>query len=43
MLMRFGQADPKPGQWEGSWRALQAQLREALAMLAERAGGAPPD
>ncbi|MDE2278291.1 MAG: hypothetical protein KGK04_01765 [Xanthomonadaceae bacterium] len=42
MLLRFGQAEPKPGQWEGSWRALQAQLREVLAMLATAHVGTPP-
>lgn len=42
MLLRFGKAEPKPGQWENSWHALQAQVQEALAMLAGSAGGAPP-
>jgi hypothetical protein len=41
MLLRFGQAKPKPGQWEAAWLALQAQLREALAALAT-AQGEPP-
>jgi hypothetical protein len=34
MLQRFGLARPREGQWESSWNALQAQLREALALLA---------
>lgn len=33
MLQRFGLAKPHEGQWERSWMALQAQLREALAVL----------
>lgn len=33
MLQRFGLAKPNEGQWERSWTALQAQLREALAVL----------
>ncbi|UGB39566.1 hypothetical protein [Frateuria soli] len=37
MLGRFGLARPREGQWEASWHALQAQVREALAVLA----GAP--
>lgn len=42
MLLRFGRAEPKPGQWENSWRALQAQVQEALAMLASADGVKPP-
>ncbi|HEX8777650.1 MAG TPA: hypothetical protein VF738_05980 [Rhodanobacter sp.] len=42
MLLRFGQARPKPGQWEATWLALHEQLREALAVLAEPNGGTPP-
>jgi len=34
MLMRFGLARPHEGCWESSWNALQAQVREALAVLA---------
>ncbi len=34
MLQRFALARPHEGQWESAWLALQAQLREALAMLA---------
>jgi hypothetical protein len=34
MLLRFGHAKPKPGQWEAAWHALQEQVREALAVLA---------
>jgi len=33
MLQRFGLAKPREDQWERSWRALQAELREALAVL----------
>lgn len=35
MLLRFGLAKPREGQWESSWNALQAQLRDALAVLAQ--------
>jgi hypothetical protein len=35
MLRRFGLAKPIKGQWERSWLALQAQVREALAVLDE--------
>jgi len=42
MLLRFGQAEAKPGQWERSWCALQAQVREVLATLAGSDGGTPP-
>lgn len=38
MLSRFDRARPRAGQWEAAWRALQAQAREALALLA----GSPP-
>jgi len=41
MLLRFGHAKPKPGQWEAAWLALQEQAREALAMLAGSDGGTP--
>ena len=41
MLLRFGRARPKPGQWEAAWLALQEQVREALAVLAT-AEGKPP-
>ena len=34
MLLRFAQARPREGHWESAWNALQAQLREALALLA---------
>jgi hypothetical protein len=34
MLQRFVLATPHEGQWERSWLALQAELREALAVLA---------
>lgn len=34
MLQRFALARPRAGQWESAWNALQAQLREALAVLA---------
>lgn len=33
MLQRFGLARPREDQWERSWQALQAELREALAVL----------
>jgi hypothetical protein len=33
MLQRFGLAKPHEGQWERSWGALQAQLREVLTVL----------
>lgn len=33
MLQRFSLAKPREDQWERSWLALQAELREALAML----------
>ncbi|MDR2013539.1 MAG: hypothetical protein LBQ20_11030 [Rhodanobacter sp.] len=33
MLRRFGLAKPNKGQWERSWLALQAQVREALVVL----------
>jgi hypothetical protein len=39
MLQRFGLATPREGQWERSWRELQAQLHEALVVLA----AAPPE
>src|SRR5690348_1992199 len=42
MLLRFGQARPREGQWESSWNALQAQLREVLALLAAVPDPAPP-
>ncbi|PWK85769.1 hypothetical protein [Fulvimonas soli] len=43
MLRRFGLAKPHPGQWERSWLALQAELREALAVLdPDGAASAPP-
>jgi hypothetical protein len=38
MLLRFGVARPREGQWERSWLALQGELREALAVL----DAAPP-
>lgn len=38
-LQRFALAKPNPGQWERSWTALQAELREALALLD---AGKPP-
>ena len=41
-LLRFGQAEAKPGQWESAWHALQAQVREVLATLADSDGGTPP-
>lgn len=41
MLLRFGQAEPKPAHWEDSWRALQAQVREVLATLADPADETP--
>ena len=34
MLQRFALARPHEGQWERSWLALQAELREALVVLA---------
>lgn len=37
MLLRFDRAKPRAGQWEAAWLALQAQSREALALLAEPA------
>jgi hypothetical protein len=33
MLQRFGLAKPNKNQWQRSWLALQAQVREALAVL----------
>ena len=33
MLQRFALAKPHEDQWERSWLALQAELREALTML----------
>lgn len=33
MLLRFGAATPHSGQWENSYRALQVQVREVLAVL----------
>jgi hypothetical protein len=42
MLLRFGQARPKPGQWEAAWLALQEQVREALPVLADAGGRSPP-
>ncbi|WP_114241337.1 hypothetical protein [Dyella sp. C9] len=33
MLQRFALAKPHEGQWERSWLALQAQVREVLATL----------
>lgn len=41
MLLRFGQARPREGQWESAWNALQPQLREALAVLAATEPQAP--
>lgn len=35
MLQRFTLAKPRSGQWEASWLALQAELREALAVLGD--------
>lgn len=32
-LLRFGTATPHAGQWENSYRALQVQVREVLAVL----------
>ena len=40
MLLRFGHAKPKPGQWEAAWLALQEQAREALAVLVDASGEA---
>ncbi|WP_257387916.1 hypothetical protein [Tahibacter caeni] len=40
MLLRFGAATPRDGQWENSCRALQQQVREVLAVLADAAEGA---
>ncbi len=34
MLQRFALAQPHAGQWEKSWQALQAQVREVLNTLA---------
>lgn len=33
-LSRFGNAVPREGQWEASYRALQVQVRELLASMA---------
>lgn len=33
LLERFARATPREGQWERSWLALQAQMREVLALL----------
>lgn len=41
MLQRFGLARVRAGQWERSWDALQAELREALAMLEADPPSAP--
>jgi hypothetical protein len=40
MLLRFGAATPRDGQWENSYRALQLQTREVLALLAAGTGDA---
>lgn len=32
-LLRFGRAKPRKGQWEASWQALQAQVREVLSRM----------
>ncbi len=40
-LQRFALAKPQQGQWERSWLALQAELRETLARL--DAGVTSPD
>lgn len=40
MLLRFGFAQPREGQWESSWNALQVQVRETLALLAGPSGAA---
>ena len=35
LLERFAHATPREGQWERSWLALQAQARDALALLSQ--------
>ncbi|HVH36271.1 MAG TPA: hypothetical protein VM847_19395, partial [Tahibacter sp.] len=40
MLLRFGAATPRDGQWENSYRALQLQVRDVLALLAAGSGDA---
>lgn len=39
MLLRFERATPRDGQWESSYRALQAQVREVRAVLGATAPG----
>lgn len=39
-LSRFGNAVPREGQWEASYRALQVQVREVLASMARDTPGA---
>jgi hypothetical protein len=41
MLLRFGLARPREGQWQSSWNALQAQVREALVVLAVESKESP--
>ena len=38
MLLRFGAARPREGQWENSWNALQAQVLEVLGVLSSGKG-----
>lgn len=40
MLLRFERATPREGEWERSYRALQAQVREVRAVLASAIGAA---
>jgi len=42
MLLRFGAATPRDGQWENSYRALQSQVRDVLAVLAAASDSATP-
>lgn len=40
LLLRFERATPRDGQWERSYHALQAQVREVRATLAREKGDA---
>lgn len=35
MLLRFERATPREGQWQAAYEALQAQVREVRALLAQ--------
>lgn len=42
MLLRFAVATPRDGHWESSYRALQSQVRDVLAVLADATESAAP-